>query len=555
MIGLLRRLGRPSFGHDTMAGFVLGMQSVPSGLATGLLAGLNPLTGLYGYLVGTVSGALTTSSRFMAVQGTSAMAVLLVDVGVVHNSPHLGRALATLVLLTGAVMILAGVLRLGSLLRFVSNAVMVGFINAVGLTIMIGQLANFTGYAAHGANRVSQTADTVLHPGRLEPRTVVIGLATVALIVLLERTPLRGLGLVVAVAISSAAVPLLGWVQVATMSDLGVALGGLPGFELPLLRLAPVLIVPAVSIAFVGLIQGAGVAAAFPNPDGHIGDASGDFLGQGTSNVAVGLLGGMPVGGSMSASALNKSAGARSRWSFVFASVVMLAVLLVLSDVIGRVAMPALAGLLMVVGFRTISLGDLRSVWRTGPAQKIVMGVTFALTVVIPLQYAVLTGVALSVLLYVVNQSNQVVIRRRVRDEHGNLMEVDPPTMVPAHEVLTLQPYGSLFFAAAPVFEAALPAIDSASHGSVVLLRLRGRSDLGVTFIEVLRRYSHALQQVGSRLMIVSVGEKVLAELAATGGIDDIGDLSIYRERARVGSATERAQAEARAWVDARRDC
>ena len=105
---------------------VVGVQSVPDGLATGLLAGVNPLSGLYGYLVGTASGALFTSSTFMAVQGTGAMAILIADVPAIQESSEPGRALVTLSVLTGIVMLAAGLLRMGSVLRFVSNAVMVG---------------------------------------------------------------------------------------------------------------------------------------------------------------------------------------------------------------------------------------------------------------------------------------------------------------------------------------------------------------------------------------------------------------------------------------------
>ncbi|MSY80157.1 MAG: SulP family inorganic anion transporter, partial [Actinobacteria bacterium] len=256
---------RSTFRHDASAGLVLGLQSVPDGLATGLLAGVNPLAGLYGYMVGTVSGAFSTSSSFMAVQGTGAMAMLVADVAVLRESSSPSRALVTLSVLTGIAMLVAGLLKLGSMLRFVSNAVMVGFINAVGVNIVLGQLANLTGYSADGPNRVVRAVNTFLHPGLLDGRTLAVGLCTVALIVVLERTPLRSLGLVVAVIATSASVHLLGWEQVATLNDLGVTLSGLPRPELPLLSVVPALLVPAVSLAFVGLVQGAGISANFLN--------------------------------------------------------------------------------------------------------------------------------------------------------------------------------------------------------------------------------------------------------------------------------------------------
>jgi SulP family sulfate permease len=548
-----RRPGGDALRHDATAGVVLGVQSVPDGLATGLLAGVNPLAGLYAYLVGTASGALATSSTFMAVQGTGAMAMLVADVDALRDASDPTRALVTLSVLTGVIMATAGLLRLGSILRFVSNGVMVGFINAVGVNIVLGQLANLTGYAADGANRVVRALNTVLHPGRLDGRTLLIGVATIVLIVLLERTPMRSLGLVVAVVVTSGAVALLGWEQVATLDDLGVAVDGLPVPELPSLRLVPMLIVPALALAFVGLVQGAGISANFPNPDGTYPDASRDFVGQGVANVASGAFQGMPVGGSVSASALNKEAGAQSRWSLVFASLVMAFVIVALGGAVGRVAMPALAGLLMLVGFRTIKVGDLTSVWHTGPVQKAVLAVTFVLTMVMPLQYAVLVGVGLSVLLHVVRQSNQVTIRQRVLDDEGHTIERDPPAEVPRHEVVVLQPYGSLFFAAAPIFEAELPAVGPGSTGSVVILRLRGRSDLGTTFMDVLRRYAEALQAVGSKLVIVSANDRIIEQLAVTGLTAIIGEAGIYPSDERVGATLQRARLDAEAWIAERR--
>src|SRR4051794_14189779 len=108
---------------DAIAGLTLGIESVPDGLAGGLLASVNPVFGLNAYLVGTPAGALSTSSAFMAVQATGAMAMVIADVDAVHRAADADRALFTLAILTGLLIIAAGVLRFGRLLRFVSNAV------------------------------------------------------------------------------------------------------------------------------------------------------------------------------------------------------------------------------------------------------------------------------------------------------------------------------------------------------------------------------------------------------------------------------------------------
>ncbi len=440
-------LRRESLREDGVAGLVLGVESVPDGLAGGLLAGVNPVYGLYGYLVGTFTGALVTSSSFMAVQATGAMAIVIADVDTIKNAADPARALFTLSFTTGVLMILAGVFGLGSLLRFVSNAVMVAFVNAVGVNIVLGQLGNFTGYDSQGANRVVRALDTLVHPGRLDGRTVLIGMATIALIVGLERTPLGQLGMVVAIGITSGAVVVLGWDGVAQLADVADVPRSLPGPVLPDLGLVLPLLVPAVSLAFVGLVQGASISANFPNRDGTYPDASRDFVGQGAANVACGVFQGMPVGGSMSASSLVRSAGARSRQALVLAAAVMAVVILVFGSVVSQIALPALAGLLMVVGYRTVNPHDIVSVARTGSVQAVVLVVTFVMTLVIPLQYAVVAGVGLSLVLHVVNQSNQIELKRRIYGADGSVREAEPPAVVPPETVLVLQPYGSLFFA------------------------------------------------------------------------------------------------------------
>jgi SulP family sulfate permease len=515
---------------------------------------VNPVSGLYGYLVGTIVGATAASSAFMVVQGTGAMAMVIADVPEVHGAGDGARALFTLSILTGIAMLAAGLLRLGTVLRFVSNAVMVGFINAVGVNIVLGQLPNLTGYAAEGSNRVVRAVNTVLSPGQLHWASLGVGLATIGLIVLFERTRVGALGLVVAVVVTSGATAVFGWADVATLDDLGVAVDGLPTPVWPSLAAVPALILPALSLAFVALVQGAAISANFVNPNGSYPDASRDFVGQGAANVASGLLQGMPVGGSVSASALNKAAGARSRQAPIIAGLVMIVVIVVFGDAIANIAMPALAGLLILIGIRTITPADLQSVWRTGTIQKVVLVVTFALTMLIPLQYAVLVGVGLSVILYVVRQSNAVTVRRWVYDDVGHVIETDPPAELPPGEVVVLQPYGSLFFAAAPVFEAALPAVDEQSRGSVVILRLRGRSDLGTTFMDVLLRYAVSLHDAGSKLVIVSDSDRILEQLIVTNITETIGEENVYAGNERVGATVQRAYDDALRWVAERPD-
>ncbi|MFZ0012858.1 MAG: SulP family inorganic anion transporter, partial [Acidimicrobiia bacterium] len=187
---------RDTLRQDAVAGVVLGVESVPDGLAGGLLAGVNPVFGLHAYMVGSIVGGLTTSSAYMTVQATGAMAIVVADVALVHQGDDPARALFTLSLLTGVFMFVAGLFKLGTLLRWVSNAVMVGFINAVGVNIILGQLDNLTGYDSVGDNRLSRTLNLLVNLGQTHLPSILIGVGTIVLILVLEKTRLGPLGLV-----------------------------------------------------------------------------------------------------------------------------------------------------------------------------------------------------------------------------------------------------------------------------------------------------------------------------------------------------------------------
>jgi SulP family sulfate permease len=535
---------------DAMAGLVLGIESVPDGLASGLLAGVNPLAGLYAYLYGMVGATLFTSTAFMAVQGTGAMAIIIADVDLASRDDP-AKSLFTLSIVTGVVMILAGVLHLGSFLRFVSNSVMTGFITAVGVNIVLGQLDNFTGYAAEGDNRVARAFDLLFNLGSIDVPTTVVGAVTVVLIVVLQRTRLGALGMVVAIAVSSALAAVFAAFDydVALVSDIADVPGTLPFITMPVLGEIPSLIIPAASLAFVGLVQGAGVAAAMPNEDGSPSDESADFIGQGAGNVVSGLFQGMPVGGSMSASSLTAAAGAKTRTSLLFAGATMVVVILLFSTVVERIAMPALAGLLIVVGVGTIRPSQVIAVAKTGAVPLTVMATTFVLTLIIPLQYAVLVGVGMSVVLFVVNQSSRLVTRRLVIHDDGRVEEVDPPEVVPAGEVVILQPYGAIFFASVPQLLEQMPTVIESSRHSVVILRLRGADDAGSTMIDMLGTYAGELADVDSKLMVVTDNDRVIRQLRVTGITDIIGAENIYRGTVFVGEASRRANADARTWI------
>jgi SulP family sulfate permease len=176
------------------------------------------------------------------------------------------------------------------------------------------------------------------------------------------------------------------------------------------------------------------------------------------------------------------------------------------------------------------------------------MLVTFLATLSIPLQYAVLLGVVLSILLNTLRQSNKVFVTQWVLQPEGFPLEQAPPKSLPSHQLTVLHVYGSLFFAAAKSMEEMLPAVDDAKR-AVVAINLRGKSEIGSTFVTVLQRYAFALKARQSKLMLVGVDPLVREQLAKTGVLALIGDENVFVATPQLGEALNQAVKSANAWL------
>jgi SulP family sulfate permease len=177
-----------------------------------------------------------------------------------------------------------------------------------------------------------------------------------------------------------------------------------------------------------------------------------------------------------------------------------------------------------------------------------IMGLTFLATLFVPLQYAVLLGVAFSIVLHVARQSNRVVVTQWVPVAGGLPVEEPSPKELPSHAFTMLQIYGSLFFAAAKNLEEMLPALDKTTH-AVVALGLRGTPEIGSTFIIVLQHYAEALHAHDSRLMLVGIDEDIREQLVRTGVLDVIGAENVFLATPQLGEAMNQAAAAAYEWL------
>lgn len=534
--------------RDLLAGASGAAAGVPMAMGFSIIAGVSPIYGLYTIVVATTVAALTTSSAFMTVSPTNALALIvgsMLVAGVETDFP--GRVFA-LTLFVGVIQLALGLARAGKLFRFVSNAVMAGFVSGAGLLIIINQLPALSGPALRGSgNALARLATWLQDLGQAEAQTLVVGLLSILIIVLLKRTRLKLLAMLLALIACSALVWLAGWQDVMLTGELMNVPAGLPRLVLPNPAYVPDIVPIAVAVALLASLQSAGLTRMVPQPDGSQANVHRDLTGQGLANIAGGLFQGLPSGGSISRTAVNLSAGAHGRMANVFSGMFVAATLLVLGPLVERIPLAALAGQLIVAATSLIRPEALRMAWRVNLASRSAMVVTFTSTLLFPLEYSVYIGVFISLLMYVWTSAGNLQIRRLVETGDGQFREEEIPTALPDNEAVVISVAGNLYFAAVARLEDLLPVPAGNGGASVVILRLRDNQYLGSTGISFLREYARKLDAGGGRLLLAAVSQDVQRQLKRTGEADWLEP--IFPAEDVVFASTRRALAWARDWL------
>ena len=540
---------RQHFGKDLVAGLPRSIGSVPDGMAMAVLVGVNPVHGLYASFAGPIAGGLTSSTQLMVITPTTAAALAAGSAVVGFDADQRPAALFLLTVLAGIAMIAAGLLRLGRYTRFVSHAVMTGFLTGIAVNIICGQLGDLTGVAAQGANALAKAWDVITHPSSINLASLLTGLAALAILFGLARTRWKIVSALVALIIPTLAVVIAGADSVARVDDQGaipraIPLPALPDFSF----ISFDLVVNALAIVVIVLVQGAGVSEAAPNADGRPSNMNRDFLAQGVGNLAAGLFRGQPVGGSVGQTALNVAAGARTRWAAIWSGIWMLVILIAFAGVVGEVAMPTLAAVLIFAGIGAIRPHELATIWRTGYRSQIALATTFVATLFMPVAAAVGVGVALSLLLQLNQEAMDLTVVELVPTDDQRFREQPAPRTLTSHQVTVLDVYGSLFYAGARTLQARLPEVADAEAPAVVL-RLRGRTSLGATFFRILAAYAEQLAAAGGRLYLSGLAPDMAAVLARTGRVTVTSPVRVFGATPVLGESTWAALHDAQAWV------
>jgi sulfate permease, SulP family len=424
---------------------------------------------------------------------------------------------------------------------------MMGFLTGISINIVCGQLAGLTGVKAHGHVAVDQAIYVLVHPLSINPAALATGLGALVIIGVLGRTRLAQAGTVLAVIVPTALVAAVGAASVARVRDTGKIQAGIPAPALPDFHLFSYgMVSGALAVAVIIVVQGAGVSeVARPRKLGPP-PINQDVLAEGIANVAASLLHGIPVGGSLGQTAVNVKTGARTRLAAVTCGAWMAVILIAFSGAVGEVAIPTLSAILVYFGISSLRLGELRTIMRTGPGSQVALVTTLIATLLLPVAAAVGTGVALSLLLKLNRDAMDVSLVELIPLDDGRLAECEPPSELRSDRVTILDVYGSLVFAGSWTLQALLPK--PAPH-VVLILRLRGRTALGATFLKVMGGYADILAEQGGRLYLSGLSDDIIEWLRRSGRVGE--PMQLVGATPVLGESTYGAYLEGTTWLKA----
>lgn len=545
---------KSGFIPNVISGLATGLFSIPEGMAYAQLANVNPVYGMYSGIVATMVASLSTGTILMMSTLTSAIALATGSVLEKANiqSSQMPGALFTITFLVGAIMFLLGLARLGSIVNFVSNAVMTGFVAGASLLIILGQEHHLTGYSPVGADQWQKTVNWLQNISQWDWTTVGVSVSVIVLMVLLKRVkPLEKFAAIIVLFVATVVVNLL-HIQTALVGSIATIPNGLPPLTLPDFSLVPQLAFGAVSVALVALAQGAGISTAIPNPDGSKASQSRDFIGEGLGNLAGSFFQSMGTGGSLSRTGISVGAGANSRWGGVFAGLWLGLILVLFGSTAEKVPLAVIGGMLVVIGIELIMarVPSARLVIRAGAKGSILaMAITFFSALFIPLQDTIFLGAILSLLLYVGVSSRKFRLQQGIHREDGSWETQDPPKELKSNEATVLVVQGLDFFAEVPSFADQLPSIRGVSNAAIILV-IRDMHTISSTAIKWLERVVTDLKKGGNILMLADVDPKVIEVLKKTGTLELVGEENIFPATSHVLDSENAAWEAAQVWLE-----
>ena len=520
---------------DVIAGLTVWAVLVPEALAYASIAGVSPVVGLYAAPGALILYAAFGSSKHLVVgpmAATAALSAAAVGTVAAGNNGRFAALTATLAITTGILALAAGLARLGFLANFISEPVLKGFIVGLALTIIIGQVPKLLGIEKGSGDFFEQLWDVITRLGDSQWQTVIVGLLSLAVVLVLRRVAPIVPAPLVAVALGILAVYALN-LQHHGVKIVGHIDSGLPSFGLPSVPAKDYLKLTgsAVGIMLVGFAEGLGAAKTYAARNGYQVSPNRELIGLGTANLAAGLSSGMVVNGSLSKTAVNGSAGARTQMSGLVVAVLTILTLLFLTGLFEDLPEATLGAVVIAALIELVDISALRALYRAytkrlgqiyGPAARadFIAAVAAMLGVLI---FDTLPGlfigiaVSLLLLLYRVSRPHVAVLGQVPgTSQWADVAQHPEDETIPGVAILRAE--SGLFFANADHVQVTINEAATAEGIHAVVLDGETIPFVDVTAARMLDELTADLHRRGVRLVIARDVGQVRDVLAQSGG-------------------------------------
>ncbi|MBD5085640.1 MAG: STAS domain-containing protein [Clostridiales bacterium] len=515
----LKHYSRQDFIKDLTAGVIVAIIALPLSIALALASGVAPEQGLYtaivaGFLISALGG-----SKVQIAGPTAAFATIVA--GIVARSGMEGLAAATI--LAGIMLMLMGVLKMGSLIKFIPYTITTGFTAGIAVTIVIGQLKDFFGLTfTHSPVETMEKLEEVVHTfSTVNWIAVGVGCGALAILILwpmvksLQKIPAS----LIAVLVTAAAVKLLA-LPVNTIGDLYTISSAPPQFHLPALSYETVAAVlpDAFTIAVLAAIESLLSAVVADEMIGARHNSNMELVAQGVGNAASALFGGIPATGAIARTAANIKNGGRSPVAGMIHAVVLLAVLVLLMPYAALIPMPCIAAILFQVAYNMSGWRTVVKVVKHSPKSDVaVLAVTFILTVAFDLVVAIVVGLSLACLLFMKRMADVAEVKEwkyieDTGDDQGQMKPVPPYVMV--YEIS-----GPMFFGAADK----IPHMGSGTQRRVLILRMHSVPAMDITALNGLQRLCQECWRSGINVIFDHVNEQPMSVFQKSGLFEQVG--------------------------------
>ena len=507
---------------DLVAGVTVALIAIPQAMAYATIAGVNPIFGLYTAIIPAIIGSLFGSSNQLVTGPTNATALVTASILIIYadQSDYI-EFVFLIAILSGIIRLILGLLGLGTIIRYVSNSVLTGFLSGAGTLIIINQLGNIFGIARHhGENSLVVLMQFFRSLPETNVHVLITGLFTIAVLFIGKKISQRLPNALIAVAITTVFVYFSGWQNygVSLIGEINALSSVFPSFHIPELPIKNIslYINSAFALSVFSLVEAGSISKAVGLTTGRKENPSKEFIGQGFASMVGGFFQCIPSSGSPSRSAVNLSSGAKTKMAGVFSGIFVLFAIMTIRNLIGYIPIASLSAVVIVSAISLFNREQILLTWRSRIVSRVVLLVTFLSTLLLPLQYAIYIGIILSILIYLV-ESSRVNITYLTVNKKGEFMEHELNEILRTKpEIAIINVEGALFFGAVSDLEEKLDRVFKTGV-KVVILRMRRMKHLASTGISSLKLLASRAEQQGIPLLFCGISEEVETVFNASG--------------------------------------